>query len=664
MSNVFIMALPVALIAAFFNLIAFLAEKLGYTSTSLTIGYVGQMTGHMFPILLNIYLATYYSTLQRLPKAAAISCSLVAFLIVSQQWGLLSPVIPLPDNFALSLFSAYATCFIIARLNKFPLFKVRGEHSVVDHSVNIITLSIVTLATLLVICQIVATCFSYYIQPYILLPKLDPTSFTDGLIYEFIRGLLWSVGVNGHNVLHMYKTELFEISTANMADWKNFGTDLNIISTNFYDFFTGMGGSGNTISLVFCMLFFAKSKGYRLLAKTVLILSIFNINEPILFGVPIIFNPVMMIPFLLTPLLSFVLAYGATSMGYIAPLSEVHSWLMPPIVNGYFASGESWSVAVFQFILIVLGMVIYYPFFKIMDRHSVGLDLSSVINNRFFSSDSIEGSSKLTSFIPSMQLNISAQKEVEGLYRSGSFILYYQPQVDIHTGQVIAVEALIRHISDDGKLRSPSFLHAFGQLGLMPELDSWVVERAVSDIAKLPDSQHINLSINISADTMLKKGFVKSLKAAVKSSGLNYHQVEIEVTEELLIRDEKRIAEIINEIKELGILVALDDFGTGYSSLAYLSRFDFDKIKIDRSLVTNLNTERGKGLFEVVVQLGNITNADIVVEGIETEEELIFIRERGIQVVQGFYYHKPMPLAELLQNGIVFDNGDRLPSQA
>lgn len=249
-SNVFIMALPISLIATFCNLISMLCDTFGYDGASAALGYVGQITGHMFPILLNIFLATYISSVKRIPKAASISSSLVAFFIISHQWNLISPVIPMPNNFALSLISAYATCLVLARLKRFRSFNIEKFNSIVDNSVNMIVTCALAIGSVVSVCYLIkltlrATVFEL---PFVL--ELDLTSFGDGLVYEFIRGLLWSVGINGHNILHLFKTELYDITVANMADWQSFGSDLNIISTNFYDFFTGMGGSGNTISLV------------------------------------------------------------------------------------------------------------------------------------------------------------------------------------------------------------------------------------------------------------------------------------------------------------------------------------------------------------------------------------------------------------------------------
>lgn len=225
--------------------------------------------------------------------------------------------------------------------------------------------------------------------------------------------------------------------------------------------------------------------------------------------------------------------------------------------------------------------------------------------------------------------------------------------MDIKSSTVVGFEALIRHEDVQGRVKGPTFLKSFGQLGLLSDVDFWVLEKAISDASEMVNTPNFTISVNVSADTMLRKGFVQSLKQVIDLSDLKYNQVEIEVTEEVLIQDEVRTAEVIQEIKAMGVSVALDDFGTGYSSLAYLSRFDFDKIKIDRSLVENLDSERGRSLFDVVVQLGHITQARIVVEGVEAAQELDFIQEKGVQFVQGFFFYQPMTKAQIMTEHIM-----------
>ncbi|PSU91694.1 diguanylate phosphodiesterase [Photobacterium kishitanii] len=655
-SNVFLMALPLVLISTFCDLVALVCDHFNFNDFGQTVHYVGQTTGIMIPILVNFYLATYLSAVRRVPKGTVIATSLTVFFIVSYQWNLISPLIPLPNNFPISLLTAYISCEIIAKLKNTRVFKIKSDDSFIDISMSMLAGSIATISMVLSISFLFRKIFEQAstLISWSLIPRLDPTSFFDGLIYEVLRGLLWSIGINGHNILHTYKTELYNVTMVNITEWHNFGADLNILSTNFYDFFTGIGGSGNMLSLAICMLFFAKSKGYKLLAKAALLLCLFNVNEPILYGVPIIFNPVMIIPFLLVPAVSFVIAYGAIYIGIVPHLTEVHSWLMPPIISGYVATGGSIAGALLQLLLIVLGIVIYLPFFRLMDKRSLGIGVSDIFSNRLFTSDEIEVKTRLTSFIPSLHNNLTAQREIEKLQAEGEFILYFQPQVDIKNNKVSGCEVLIRFRNHQGQILPPTFIPAFNQLGLMPELDLWVLDKAIKAAERfIVVNPNLKLSINISPDTVLSKNFVETLKNRIIGSSLSFCHIELEFTEELLILDETKVTQVMSQLQHLGISVALDDFGTGYSSLAYLSRFEFNKVKIDRSLVLNLDSQRGKELFKIAVQLGKITQADIVVEGVEQQAELDFIASLGVRYIQGFYFYKPMAEDELFQRGLL-----------
>ncbi|KJG57915.1 diguanylate phosphodiesterase [Photobacterium kishitanii] len=655
-SNVFLMALPLVLISTFCELVAVVCDHFNFNDLGQTVHYVGQTTGIMIPILVNFYLATYLSAVKCIPKGTVIATSLTVFFIVSYQWNLISPLIPLPNNFPISLLTAYVSCEIIAKLKNIRVFKIKSDDSFIDISMSMLAGSIATISMVLSISFLFRKIFEQAstLISWSLIPRLDPTSFFDGLIYEVLRGLLWSIGINGHNILHTYKTELYNVTMVNITEWHNFGADLNILSTNFYDFFTGIGGSGNMLSLALCMLFFAKSKGYKILAKAALLLCLFNVNEPILYGVPIIFNPVMIIPFLLVPAVSFVIAYGAIYIGIVPHLTEVHSWLMPPIISGYVATGGSIAGAILQLLLIVLGIVIYLPFFRLMDKRSLGIGVSDIFSNRLFTSDEIEVKTRLTSFIPSLHNNLTAQREIEKLQTEGEFILYFQPQVDIKNNKVSGCEVLIRFRNHQGQILPPTFIPAFNQLGLMPELDLWVLDKAIKAAERfIVVNPNFKLSINISPDTVLSKNFVNTLKNRIIDSSLSFCHIELEFTEELLILDEAKVTQVMSQLQHLGISVALDDFGTGYSSLAYLSRFEFNKVKIDRSLVLNLDSQRGKELFKIAVQLGKITQADIVVEGVEQQAELDFIASLGVRYIQGFYFYKPMAEDELFQRGLL-----------
>ncbi|OZS41558.1 diguanylate phosphodiesterase, partial [Photobacterium sanguinicancri] len=244
--NVFIMALPISLLATFCNLLEIFVFRMEWLSFAETIGSIGRLTAHIFPILINIYMAMYLSDAHRLPKSATIACSLAAFFIVSYQWTFISVVIPLPNSFAVALLSAFIACMLINMINRIKLMHVDLSSSVVDNSLKVLLCYILSLTIIVCVSSFVKVVLMPMLSQYQWFPVLNPLDFTDAMIYEFIRSVLWSFGINGHNILHTYKSELYDITVANIEAWKNNGDVLNIISANFYDFFTGMGGSGNT----------------------------------------------------------------------------------------------------------------------------------------------------------------------------------------------------------------------------------------------------------------------------------------------------------------------------------------------------------------------------------------------------------------------------------
>ncbi|OCH13853.1 diguanylate phosphodiesterase [Aliivibrio sp. 1S165] len=659
-SNVFIMLLPVSLISSFSLLASNGATLFEWNYISDELKTISVLIAQLFPVLLVVFFAQYLASLYKQPVIAVITSSVLLYFIICLQWELLHKGSIIPINFPFAIIIPIVVSFIYQYLKLWSVFKDSHLPNVVERSINLVfSVSIVSS-----ICLFISYCLEYLILEVLHLqltmPKLNPESLVDGVIYEFIRGILWSIGINGHIILASYKIELFRITSESLALIELGMGTMPILTSNFYDFYTGMGGSGNTLSLVICVLLFAKNKGYRTLAKAALLLSIFNINEPILYGLPIMFNPIMIIPFLLAPIAGLIIAYFATLWEIVPPIMGVISWMTPPIIGGYLGTNGAISGSILQILILLIGIAIYYPFFMRMDKLSMGRTALDSLTERFFSSEKIDTTKAIGSYIPHLSINMAAQKTIEHLHKTGDFILYYQPQYDIEKQKVISLEVLIRHRSYSGFISPPSFIESFSELGLLPELDFWVLEKAIVTASLYADDPEFKISVNISPETVLVPTFLSTLTQLVNSNALNFTQLELEITEELLIKDEKETKKTLNKLRSLGITIALDDFGSGYSSIAYLSRFDFDKVKIDRSLLLNIETERGKKLFRLAVELGQITGANIVVEGAESKSEVDFIQSLGISCIQGFFFYKPMPLEEIIKLGLVKSIDDRV----
>jgi EAL domain-containing protein (putative c-di-GMP-specific phosphodiesterase class I) len=286
-----------------------------------------------------------------------------------------------------------------------------------------------------------------------------------------------------------------------------------------------------------------------------------------------------------------------------------------------------------------------------MEKRSLGLSFTPTRLDGASGPDAkLDVITQRNNFISEMHHNFQAQKEVESLRASGNFVLYYQPQVELDSRRIVGVEALLRHQRHDGQIMAPTFIASFDRLGLMPELDFWVLEHAVAAAQSLDGVGPVSLAINLSPQTLLDVRLPQVLDRILANALPTSVRLEIEITESQLIDDPVRFATNLAALRTRGLHIALDDFGSGYSTLAYLTRYPFDKIKLDRTLVHGLTRPAGPEFFAATVQLCRISGASVLAEGVETKEELASLASCGVNVVQGYYFYRPMPLADLLHH--------------
>ncbi|MBS4218939.1 EAL domain-containing protein [Bacillus sp. FJAT-49711] len=238
------------------------------------------------------------------------------------------------------------------------------------------------------------------------------------------------------------------------------------------------------------------------------------------------------------------------------------------------------------------------------------------------------------------------------------FELFYQPKIDVHTNQIIGAEALIRWNHPEWDLVSPrEFISLAEETGLIIPIGKWVKETACKQIKEWQDEgiNIVPISINISAKRFMQKEFVKSIARILDQLQLDPHLLEIEITETSLMENEELAIGVINQCRELGIKVSLDDFGTGYSALSYLRQFKVDTIKIDRTFIKEIGVSKQDELIvEGIINLIQSLNIDVIAEGVETEEQLKFLREHKCKQVQGYLYSRPVKAEEfkaLLKKG-------------
>ncbi len=224
------------------------------------------------------------------------------------------------------------------------------------------------------------------------------------------------------------------------------------------------------------------------------------------------------------------------------------------------------------------------------------------------------------------------------------FYLLYQPQVDILTGRLVGMEALLRWDSGEpGILMPDDFLPAAQSLGLMDAIDEWVLERALHEVSQLRwwRQYPVTLAINISATRLDDPSFVPRLLNLMAHHQVTPDRLEIEITESVMSRDPDTVVSRLTDLRRAGVGVAIDDFGVGYSSLNYLKNLPVSRIKIDRSFVADL--EASDGIGRAIVAVAQSLHLGVVAEGVESRRQAEILLNIGCDVAQGFYYERPVP---------------------
>jgi predicted signal transduction protein with EAL and GGDEF domain len=262
-----------------------------------------------------------------------------------------------------------------------------------------------------------------------------------------------------------------------------------------------------------------------------------------------------------------------------------------------------------------------------------------------------EGRNRSRLFDPEMEAEVQSrhalENELRDALRKDAFVLHYQTVVTSATREVCGVEALVRWRHPERGLLAPdSFIPLAEETGLIDTLGQWILQRACADAAAMPS--HIKVAVNLSASQFTNPELKDMVSAVLAETGLAPHRLELEITESVLLQHNATNLAMLHALRGLGIAIVLDDFGTGYSSLSYLQMFPFDKIKIDRSFVSDLSSRADSAaIVSAVNGLGKNLSILTTAEGVETEEQFRLLRASGIDQMQGFLFSRPRPKAEL-----------------
>ncbi|WP_137822430.1 bifunctional diguanylate cyclase/phosphodiesterase [Pseudomonas sp. D(2018)] len=237
------------------------------------------------------------------------------------------------------------------------------------------------------------------------------------------------------------------------------------------------------------------------------------------------------------------------------------------------------------------------------------------------------------------------------LAKDQGLFLSYQPILDLHTGQVTKLEALVRWQHPQlGLLPPDRFIGVAEANGFIAQLDTWVLRQACRDLAKLAAQgfQDLRVAVNCSALNLCRDELADEVQRALRETGVRPQRLELEVTENALMHNVNQALHLLERIRNLGVSISIDDFGTGYSSLAYLKRLPLDTLKIDRSFVMDIpGSHADMEIVQAIIGMAHTLHLQVVAEGVETREQLDFLRGHGCDYIQGYLLSRPQPLASI-----------------
>ncbi|MDB5642209.1 MAG: hypothetical protein JWN07_1526 [Hyphomicrobiales bacterium] len=242
--------------------------------------------------------------------------------------------------------------------------------------------------------------------------------------------------------------------------------------------------------------------------------------------------------------------------------------------------------------------------------------------------------------------------ELRRASENNEFVLYYQPQVDLASGEIVGAEALLRWNRPGVGIVGPGvFLPRAEENGLIVPINEWVLREACREAKSWQRMglRPVRVGVNLSPVQFRKRRMPLLIAQILGETGLDPNRLDLELTESIVVGDFDAVAQDLQQLLDLGVHISIDDFGTGYSSLSYVKKFPVDRLKIDQSFVRNLTTDgNDAAIIRAIVTLGHSLNLSVVAEGVETAEQLARLRAEGCDEVQGYYFGRPMPAADFI----------------
>jgi cellobiose PTS system EIIC component len=473
------------------------------------------------------------------------------------------------------------------------------------------------------------------------------------MLYSLIAQLLWFFGMHGALMLQDVTTNWFIPAThANELAASLGASPYEIFTQPVMTSFVLIGGSGATAGLLLALFLGTRHRNSRNIGGLALLPALFNINEILLFGLPVVLNPLLLIPFVLSPIVLTLVSYVALSSGWVPLSTHLQIWSMPLGLNAWEAAG--WRGVILQTVNILISASLYLPFLR---RFEARLEEASKSSFRQLIHSLEESLSS------SRQMLVNRQDAVGRLARqllidlerdlaNGAIYMVYQPKLNAQ-GKIVGVEALLRWQHAVFGMVPPNVLVGIAEdAGCISRIGHWTIAVACRQLASWQAAgiTHVSMAVNVSPLQLSDPQLLVHVRENLGRYGLHPGDLELEITESRSVSNDEQSNRSLSALNELGVSLAMDDFGMGYSSLLYMRRFRIDTIKLDGSLTREVESNSSCcDIISQVAQLCQTMNVRVVAEYVETESQRVLLQKLGCTEFQGYLYSPPLKADACLQ---------------
>lgn len=596
--------------------------------------------GKLFPLLLSVSLAYHLAKIHQTDRIVNVTLSLsilISIVISSSPNGAITisgknhPILIL----IIPIIASYIFKFLVSdKLVATVLQQKSLQFSTVVKR-NFLAFFLTYLFTTLFITAVGQLLNPFVLELKNLIDDLHLPVFSLMLIRTVCAHLLWLIGVHGGNTFDLLFNTQFLLQP--IVD--------NVGAKQILDVFVLFGGSGCCLALSIAIYLFTNDQHARSIVKMGLPFSVFNISEIIFYGLPVLFNKKLYLPFLLTPLVNFLLIYVLIHYSVI----DLHDnrpvpWTTPIFLNAYLMSNGQLLPVWIQVFSLIIDVLIYAPFVKRYSQTQSPQSLLNALQTSLNIQERVESQASVHHYQSQekiIQFNSNLHEIIKTI-ASNALEIHYQPIHDCETKHCAYFEALLRLRLKDQTTLTPYFLPDLENAGYAWVIDSWVCKRVAEDLAQFGDLAP-KISINLHPDSMRNRALISDIMLDLQGCKIQFELIE------RASFDDEQLKQNVEFVQFHNYAVAIDDFGTGYSNLGNLFSAPSKIIKLDKSFSDQLDSQRGRLLYQHTVRMCKDLGFTLIAEGIETQHQFDLVVRSGVDYIQGHFYSKALPLEQAIR---------------